>query len=227
VAGVAGYVAGREAPPPRQPAEVQRLGPEPGEPVTEYLARARTSVPARDAGQVWALVQLAAPLDTEAAARLVSSPLVSSPSVSGSVRLSRVVFRVPLPRVQTALVTRELSGQRPAEELAGAQLWAADERAAAGQRAAADGAARAAAVAAAEADALRAAGCACVLAMLVRADRAGLDALAAQPAVRAVHAATPDTPLPSIATSPLLPEQTVVAGQVPDDGPLPTPEPSR
>jgi hypothetical protein len=199
------YAAGSQDTPPTAPYDVQRLGPEPGERVADYLPRAAATLPAPGAGPVWALVQLADPVDTAAAATLVSG-----------VRLSRVVFRVPLPRVQTALVTRELPGQRPADELADAQRFAADDRDAAAARASG---ARAVAVAAAEADALRA-GCACVLAMLVSADGPALVALASHPGVRAVHAATPATPLPAVALSPLLPEQTDVAGPVPDDGPI-------
>lgn len=200
------YAAGRQSAPPAQPYDVQRLGPEPGERVADYLTRAAATLPGVTDGEVWALVQLTASLDTAAAARLVAA-----------VRPSRVVFRVPLPRVQTALVTRELPGQRPLDELIDAQRFAAQDRADAATRAAST---RAAAVAAAEADALRAA-CTCVLALLVLADRPGLDTLTVAPEVRAVHAATPATPLPAIALSPLLPEQIEVAGPVPDDGPLP------
>jgi len=247
VAGVAVYVAGRQSASPSPPYEVQRLGPEPGERVADYLARARATLPladssvdpSADAGQVWALVQLTEPVDAATAGRLVDG-----------VRLSRVVFRVPLPRVQTALVTRDVPGQQPLTDLVDAQRLAADDRAAAGARLAGSGGAdpgaagsgvtgsgaagsrssdvgRAAEVAAAESAALRA-GCACVLAMLVRADGAGLLALSAAAGVRVVHAAEPGTPLPAIAVSPLLPEQTEVAGPVPDDGPVPTaPVPSR
>ncbi len=229
VAAGAVYVAGRQSASPVSPYEVQRLGPEPGERVADYLAR--IDLPAQDAGPVWALVQLTQPVSTGAAAALVAG-----------VRLSRVVFRVPLPRVQTALVTRDVPGQRPATELADAQRLAADDRSAAATRAAAAVAAtpgtgtstgtgatrtaedaavvRAAAVAAAEAAALRS-GCACVLALLVHADRAALTTLTASPSVRALHAADPSTPLHAVAVSPLLPEQTEVAGPVPDDGPIP------
>jgi len=81
-------------------------------------------------------------------------------------------------------------------------------------------------MAAAEAAELRA-GCACVLALLVRADRAGLDAVAARPPVRVIHAATPGLPLQAVAVAPLLPEQGDVVGPVPDDGPVPIPAASR
>ncbi|HEY0638895.1 MAG TPA: hypothetical protein VGD67_14695, partial [Pseudonocardiaceae bacterium] len=70
VTGLTAYVAGRSSPPSSPPAEVQRLGPEPGEPVPAYLARARATLPAADAGEVWALVQVTAPLDAATAAAL-------------------------------------------------------------------------------------------------------------------------------------------------------------
>ncbi|MQA14436.1 MAG: hypothetical protein GEV09_09755, partial [Pseudonocardiaceae bacterium] len=46
----------RDAGPPTL-AGTQRLGPEPGEPVTGYLDRAARSLPAPGVGPVWALVQ--------------------------------------------------------------------------------------------------------------------------------------------------------------------------
>jgi hypothetical protein len=189
------------------------LGPEQGERVADYATRARHTLPTT--GEVWALVQLGEPVDAGTAAALTEG-----------VRVSRVVYRVPLPRVQTALVTMPLPGQRPAGELREAQRRAADERKRAGERAAADGQSRAAGIAAAEAAELRA-GCACVLALLVRADRSGLDAVAGRPPVRVIHAATPGLPLRAVAVSPLLPEQHDVVEPVPDDGPIPSPAASR
>ena len=64
--------------------------------------------------------------------------------------------------------------------------------------------------------------CRCVLAVLVVGDRVGLSRLAEQPAVRAVDAAPAGTPTSGVALAPLLPEQTEVAGPVPDDGPVPS-----
>jgi hypothetical protein len=189
------------------------LGPEQGERVADYLTRARRTLPTN--GEVWALVQLGEPVDAGTAAALVEG-----------VRLSRAVYRVPLPRVQTALVTVPLPGQHPAAELRDAQRRAADERQQAGERAVTSGQSRAADIATAEAAELRA-GCACVLALFVRADRAGLDAVAVRPPVRVIHAATPELPLQAVAVSPLLPEQRDVVGPVPDDGPIPTPATSR
>lgn len=197
-------VAGQRGEP--VPSGVQRLGPEAGEPVPHYLRRAGASLPAGASGPVWALVQLDDYLTPESAAVLTRG-----------VRLSRVILRVPLRRVQTALITRDLPGQRPVTELAGAMRSAAQDRLGA-SRAAPSG--RATAVAAAEVAQLRS-GCSCVLALLVFGDGDALRAMAARPGVRAVHAAFPDTSLQDLAISPLLPEQVEAAGPVPDDGPMP------
>ncbi len=186
---------------------VERLGPESGELVADYLRRANESLPPPGAGEVWALVQLDVYLGPAPAASLVHG-----------VRLSGVVLRVPLPGVQTALISRDLPGQHPAQEVAVAIRSAGQDRARAGTQA--PPGSRSAAVAAAEALQLRN-GCACVLALLVRADGAALRELADQPGVRAVHAAGPGTSRAGLAVSPLLPEQRNAVGPVPDHRPVP------
>jgi hypothetical protein len=204
VFGVAVVVAGQRDEPVQS--GVQRLGPEAGEPVVDYQRRAGASLPVGNSGPVWALVQLEAYLTPGPAAELMQG-----------VRLSRVVLRVPLPRVQTALITRDLPGQWPRVELTEAMRSAAQDRLAA-SRALPSG--RRAAVAAAEATRLRS-GCPCVLALLVFGDGDALRAVAARPGVRALHAASPETLIQDLAISPLLPEQVDMAGPVPDDGPVP------
>lgn len=204
VFGLTTWVAGQQDEP--VPGGVQRLGPEAGEPVADYLWRAGASLPAGHSSH-WALVQLDGYLTPDRAAELTRG-----------VRLSRVVFRVPLPRVQTALVTRDLPGQQPVSELAAAQQSAAAERLAE-SRTAADS--RRAAVDAAEAAHLHH-GCGCVLALLVFGDGDALRTVAGRPGVRAVHAALADTSIQDLAISPLLPEQGEIAGPVPDDGPPPS-----
>ena len=205
VFGLTTWVAGQRDE-PVLPAGVQRLGPEAGEPVTAYLRRANASLPAGHSSH-WALVQLDSYLTTDRAAELTQG-----------VRLSKVVFRVPLPRVQTALITRDLSGQQPVAELARAQRSAAADRLAVSRTAPES---RRAAVAAAEATQLDR-GCACVLALLVFGDGGALHAVATRPDARAVQAALSDTSIEDLAISPLLPEQTQTAGPVPDDGPAPS-----
>ena len=204
--GAAVVAAGQRAPGPPPLPGVERLGPEPGEPVAGYLARAATSLPAGGTGPAWALVQLEDHLDAATAAALTQD-----------VRLSRVVLRVPLPRVQTALLIRPVPGQRPAGEIAAAMRSAAGDRQAVAAPATAG---RAGQVADAEARRLRA-GCSCVVALLVRGDHAALERLATRSQVRAVHAARVGTPPQGLALAPLLPEQREAAGPVPDDGPVP------
>jgi hypothetical protein len=204
--GAAVVAAGQREPDPPPLPGVERLGPEPGEPVARYLGRAAISLPAQGSGPAWALVQLEDHLDAATAARLTRD-----------VRLSRVVLRVPLPRVQTALLTHPVPGQRPAGEIAAAMRSAAGDRQAVAAPATAG---RAGEVAAAEARRLRE-GCACVVALLVRGDRAALERLATRRQVRAVHAARVGTPPQGLALAPLLPEQREAAGPVPDDGAVP------
>lgn len=209
VFGFAVWVAGQCGEPVHS--SDQRLGPEAGEPVADYLRRAGASLPPAQSQPAWALVELNDYLEPGAAADLTRD-----------VRLSRVLFRVSLPRVQTALITRDLPDQRSAPDLTEVLIDRSMESAAQERLAAAREmpGGRREAVAAAEAVQLRR-GCACVLALLVLGDGDHLRAVSARPGVRAVHAAFPDTPIQDIAISPLLPEQLDIAGPVADDGPVP------
>jgi hypothetical protein len=201
------YVGSRFDPPiPRPPVGSVRLGPEPGELVADYLVRVAAELPAPGA-PVLALVQLRAEVTPAEAVAVLGGP-----------RLVMAVFHVPLSRVQSALrfVPTE-TGSPPA-----AALGLARDRA----RFAADADAarltgRPAQVAAAEAVVLGDPGCRCVLAVVVSADRAGLDALAAVAEVRAVHAAPAGVTVPELALAPLLPGQVQRADPLPDDGPVP------
>lgn len=181
------------------------LGPGSAEPVQAYLARAAASVPSGD-GSSWALVSPRAEL----------TPVVAA-TLPGEARLARVVLRVPIERVQTAQLPMDvvdqggLAGELTAVEALGASRLQQSADAETG---------RAAAVAQVSADRLRA-GCACVLALLVRGSTEQLQTLATRPEVRAVQTAPGDTPPQRLALSPLLPEQTTVAAPVPDDGPVP------
>jgi hypothetical protein len=180
-----------------------RLGPEPGEDVGAYLARLPAGLPP-DGVRAPALVQLGAEATTAEALAAVAG---TTPRTA--------VFRVPLPRVQTALRFVDL------EPGVAVESALSTSRGRAALAAAADAGrltGRAQAVAAAEAAALAAPGCRCVLAVLVDGDRAGLAAVAARAGVRAVDAAPPDA---GPALAPLLPEQTVRADPPPDDGPVP------
>jgi hypothetical protein len=184
-----------------------RLGPEPGEDVAAYRQRLPAELPAPGT-PVLALVQFASELPASAAVEAVpgTTPVTA-------------VLRVPMPRVQTALRFEPLGEGMPVP----AALDAARQRAQ--QQAVADAqrqSGRAAAVAAAEAGALGDPSAPCVLALLVRAERAGLDAVAARPDVRAVHAAPPGVTARELAISPLLPAQVERADPLPDDAPVPS-----
>jgi hypothetical protein len=184
-----------------------RLGPEPGEDVPAYLARLPAELPVPGV-ETLALVQFAAELPVVAAV----------PATAGAAQVT-AVLRVPLPRVQTALRFEPLEQGVPAQ----AALDAARQRA--GQQAAADARrqpGRAAAVAAAEARALAEPAAPCVLAVVVRAERVALEAVAARPEVRAVHAAPAGVGARELAVAPLLPGQVERADPLPDDGDVPS-----
>jgi hypothetical protein len=197
------FPAGTPAPVPG----AVRLGPEPGEDVPAYLARLPAELPAPGV-EALALVQFVAELP---------GPGVV-PAVAGAVPVT-AVLRVPLPRVQTALRFEPLEPDVPAP----AALDAARQRAQ--QQAAADAqrqGGRVAAVAAAEARALADPAAPCVLAVVVRAERATLQAVAGRPDVRAVHAAPAGVTARELALAPLLPGQVERADPPPDDGDVPS-----
>ena len=184
-----------------------RLGPDPGEEVAAYLHRLPAELPAPGTAAL-ALVQFAAELPASAAL----------PAVADTTPVTAVV-RVPMSRVQTALRFEPLEQGMPVP----AALDAARQHA---QQQAADDvqrqSGRAAEVAAAEAGELADPSAPFVLALVVRAERAGLDAVAARPDVRAVHAAPTGVTARELAISPLLPEQVERADPPPDDGQVPS-----
>ncbi|HXV93874.1 MAG TPA: hypothetical protein VD813_11290 [Pseudonocardia sp.] len=207
---VAWYVGARSAPqaPPPPPGSV-RLGPEAGEDVAAYLGRLPAELPPAGA-RAPALVQFGAALMTAAAldATAGTTPLTA-------------VFQVPIDRVQTALRFEALEpGVVPATAIDSARARAQRAAEATGATGGPDGG-RAAAVAAAESAALADPACPCVVALVVEADRAGLDAVAGRSGVRAVHAAPPGTTPRELALAPLLPGQVERADPLPDDGPVP------
>ncbi|WP_433280165.1 hypothetical protein ACQPZA_10830 [Pseudonocardia xinjiangensis] len=204
---VALYGATQFTPPAPQPSPGSvRLGPEPGDDVSAYLAGLPAELPPPGV-ETLALVQFGAELTVPDAVA----------AASGSV-IDTAVLRVPLTRVQTALRFEPLDpGVAPETALDTVRRRAQ-------MQADADAArltGRPHDVAAAEAAALADPGCRCVLALVVRSDRAGLQTLAARPGVRAVEAAPPGTTDRELALAPLLPEQTVRADPPPDDGPVP------
>jgi hypothetical protein len=181
-----------------------RLGPDAGEPVADYLARLPASLLPSGAS-AYALVQFRAGLSGADALAAVAG---SDPATA--------VFQVPIDRVQTALRFE------PLESESLGSIDVARERARLSATADATRlTGRARDAAAAEAAALTDPACPCVVALVVRGHRAVLDLVAADPQVRAVHAAPADAQPVELALSPLLPAQQEAATPLPDDGPVP------
>ncbi|WP_029903334.1 hypothetical protein [Nocardia brasiliensis] len=188
--------------PPREAGVfTDRLGPERGEQVADYLARARDSLNGTDDGEHWALVSF-----TEAVAP------EQIPPHSGGLRVAQVLYRVQIPRVQTPLVAVPVpAGDAAAVASADAAAWllprpGPDERS---TRIIALSAAR-----------LRA-GCPCTVGLVLRGPLESLRNLAAQNGVRAVQALPADAVAGRFAVVPLLPDQLDTALPGPDDGPVP------
>jgi len=202
---VAWYAGSRHPPSAGTPAPgTVRLGPEAGEEVAAYLARLPATLPL-DGSRAPALVQF----------RSAVTPVEMLAAVTGTTPRT-AVFRVPLPRVQTALRFVALEPGVPAATALSSARVRAQQAAAADARLPG----RPGAVAATEAAALDRADCSCVVALVVDGDRAGLTTIAGRAPVRAVEAAPPGTTSVELALSPLLPEQTVRADPLPDDGPV-------
>jgi hypothetical protein len=198
--------------------DATRLGPVAGETVAGYLERTRT-VPPGPPGPRPALVAFASEQDVAGAAAALAGSGVTA---------REAVFRVPLPRVQTALRRVSLDDTGTVDPAAALRLAETQAANRAGEQArAAQG--RPAAVAATESARL-ADGCACVVALVVEADPAALAPLRGRPGVRAVEVTPAGARVGALAVSPLLPDQTddgrdppETVGPVPDDGPVPPP----
>lgn len=187
--------------PPREAGVfTDRLGPERGEPIADYLARARDSLGGADDAEHWALVSFTAPLTPD-----------QLPEHSGGLRIAQVLYQVPLPRVQTPLVFVPVpAGDAAAVASAADAAWllpsTSDER---GARVIAVSAAR-----------LRD-GCACGVGLVVRGPLDRLRNLAAQNGIRAVEALPADAVAGRFAVVALRPDQLDTAVPGPDDGPVP------
>ncbi|MFI6165808.1 hypothetical protein ACIBCN_03375 [Nocardia sp. NPDC051052] len=178
-----------------------RLGPEQGERVADYLARARDSLTGTDAADHWALVSFTEPLVPE-----------QIPLHSGGLRISQVLYQVPIPRVQTPLVAVPVpAGDEAAVTSAESAAWLLP------RNTPDDRAARIAALSAAR---LRS-GCACTVGLVLRGPLAGLRNIASQNGIRAVEALPPDAVSGRFSVVPLLPDQLDAALPGPNDGPVP------
>ncbi|TQF73733.1 hypothetical protein FK531_09065 [Rhodococcus spelaei] len=195
-------VLGVLTPPRPSSIATDRLGPDSGEEVAQYLDRARASLAEPESGDPrWALVSLA----PETTAR-------QAYTLADGVRVSQVLFRVPLDRVQTPLIVVDVAGE---ESVLRAPAVAADRSQ--GSTGEWDRQAQIDAVSATR----LAQDCACVVGLTVRGDLDRLRALAGTPGVRAVEALPPDAVFGRFAVNPLLPEQTQTAAPGPDDGEVP------
>ncbi|AGT93082.1 hypothetical protein O5Y_16170 [Rhodococcus erythropolis CCM2595] len=212
VVGVAAVVGvGFANPVPTPPITTDTLGPDSGEAVPDYLDRARDSVASVD-GPVWALVSFTKALTVDEVITSTSSVQVPGAEVSG-VRVSRVMFRVPIERVQTPLMSVPVPDNdeavRRSPGVAATRLVALGGDTDRQQQ-----------VALASAKQLSA-GCACAVGVLVRATPEGLDAITRESNVRAVEALPSDASPWLAAVRPLLPEYVDVVAPGPDDGPVP------
>ncbi|MCZ4560015.1 hypothetical protein O4160_04095 [Rhodococcus sp. IEGM 1401] len=180
-----------------------RLGPDSGEQVIDYLARAEASLRSDNTEPRWGSVSFDRELTAEQAY-----------AVADGIRISQVLLRVPLDRVQTPILTVGVPGSERsvlnstarAASLATESFGARD---------------RQAQIAAVSRQRLLD-GCACVVTLVVRATPAELSELAGRADVRAVQALPPDAVSGKFAVEPLLPEHVDVVGPLPDDGPVPT-----
>ncbi len=181
-----------------------RLGPDSGERVADYLDRAGASLAGGDTDPRWALVTLRTGTTTDGVIGIVAG-----------LRVSQVLYHVPLDRVYTPVITV------PVPE--GAAAVRAAQPAAAGAmdhvRTDDDRSQRIAAVSAARLHA----GCACVVNLVVRGTLARLRGLAAHDAIRSVQTLPPDASAGAFAVLPLVPEQLDAAVPGPDDGVVPDP----
>ena len=187
----------------RTPVSTDTLGPDNGEVVADYLARADRSLDEADGRQErWALVSFTRPVTTDTV----------RDAASGT-RVSQVLFRVPLDRVQTPFV--------PVSVAAGDAALARASDLAAGRAQAMTGETERQAQIAAVSSAELAGNCACVIGVVVRGDHDALAALRSEPDVRAVEALGADAVAGRFAVRPLLPEQVETVAPGPDDGVVP------
>ncbi len=186
----------------RVPVSTDTLGPENGERVSDYLARSSRSLDQELRGERWALVSFETPVTTGVVRELALG-----------VRVSQVMFRVPLERVQTPLIAVSVAAGDAA--LARASVLAAGRVPM--KTGETDRQANISAVSAEELSR----NCACVIGVVVRADLDQLTAMRSAPEVRVVEALSADAVFGRFAVRPLLPEQVEFVEPGPDDGFVP------
>ena len=196
-------VAGLVVPPKPAPIGTDRLGPESGTAVTDYLELARDSLDGPDEPR-YALVSLRDGVTAEQAFE-----------IAGGARITQMVFRVPVPRVQTPLAVVGVGEGR--NSVLGSVDVAVD-RLRTAAAAAANERSRSTAALSAQRIGAR---CACVVALTMRATSSQLRTVADGPQVRAVEALPADAVGGRFALVPLLPETTDIVEPLPDDGDVP------
>lgn len=195
-------------PPRRDGVFTDRLGPDNGELVAGYLARAAESLVGADTGEHWALVSFTEYL-----------PAPALPHYRREMRIGQVLYQPPVPRVSTPLVAVPVPDSdtallRSSADAAG-QLWDRLQHSSGTSTGE-----RSRRVLELSAERLRAE-CACVTGLVVRATPSELRALAERPEVRAVQALPADAVAGRFAVVPLRPDTTDTVTPVPDDGPVP------
>ncbi|WP_459545293.1 hypothetical protein [Nocardia sp. X0981] len=205
ICAVAVLLLGVANPPANDGVSTDRLGPDTGETVAGYLGRAEDSLTGTGDGDRWALVSFTG-----------YRPATGLRELLGGLRVSQVLYQVPLPRVVTPLSAVHLPDSEPALVRSGrdAADQLADRR-----RYTADGT-RSARVLDVSVARLRD-DCACSPAVVVRAPLPRLRELAERPGIRAVQALPGDAVAERFAVVPLLPDTTDPIGAPPDDGPVP------
>lgn len=198
------WFVGVANPIPRPGVNTDRLGPDNGETVDEYIARSWESVDLASADDDlhWSLVSFTAE----------TSP-VGAFEAAGGVRIAQVLVRVPLERVQTQVIAVGVPGTERSVTEAG-DVAASRLQGSMGQwdrQAQIDG------VSASR----LAAGCDCVVGLVVHAPATALDSILSRPDVRAVESLPSDARAGKFAVRALLPDYVDVVGPLPDDGPIP------
>ncbi|BAD56632.1 hypothetical protein [Nocardia farcinica] len=213
-------VLGVLVPPRESGVGTDRLGPEHGEAVADYRARARQSLDGADTAERWALVSFTAPL-----------PPGQLTGLGADLRIAQVLYQVPMPRVRTPLTVVPVPAGAAAvlasAEAAASQLRDALDPDALDPNALDPGTIdrntaderyrRVLGVAARRLTD----GCACAVGVVVRGPLDRLRTLAENPAVRAVEALPADAIAGRFGVVPLLPEHVDVVAPGPDDGPVP------
>ncbi|MGW5519462.1 hypothetical protein [Nocardia africana] len=179
-----------------------RLGPDSGERVADYLERAHESLSGADTAPRWALVTSSTGLSTDEVVDL-----------GAGLRISQVLYHVPIDRVYTPVITVPVPAGTGALRAAQAAAAGAMDHVQADD----DRSRRLAAVLAARLHA----GCACAVNLVVRGTQVQLRGVASRTGIRSVQALPPDAAAGAFAVLPLLPEHVDVVAPGPDDGPIP------